>query len=131
MKKSILAAALLSCFASAGMAQSNVTIYGIMDASLARFDDGVNKVNRLDSGRNAASRLGFRGTEDLGGGLKAVFALESGMDASNGTLSGSGAMWNRWSYVGLEGGFGGLRAGRQDSPMRTALNVIDPFMNAG
>jgi predicted porin len=129
MKKTLIAAAVLSGFGGAAMAQ-NATIYGIVDASVVRLDDGVNDLYRLDSGRNAASRFGVRGNEDLGGGLKAVYLLESQMDVSNGGTT-TGKFWSRLAYVGLEGGFGGFRMGRQDSPMRTALNVIDPFMNAG
>lgn len=133
MKKTLIAAAVLSGFAGAAMAQ-NVTIYGIVDASIVNLDNGTNDIWRLDSGRNAASRFGVRGSEDLGGGLKAVFLLENGFDISNGsnaTGTDNPGFWNRLAYVGLEGGFGGLRMGRQDSPMRTALNVIDPFINAG
>lgn len=130
MKKTLIAAAILSGFAGAAMAQ-NVTIYGIVDASVVRIDNGTDSLIRLDSGRNAASRLGFRGSEDLGGGLKATFNLEHGFNVDNGSMATANTFFSRWAWVGLEGGFGAVRAGRQDSPFRTALNVIDPFANAG
>lgn len=132
MKKSLLALAVLGAFAGAASAQSSVTVYGIVDASLSSIDNGAERTNGIDSGRNNASRIGFKGVEDLGNGLKAEFVLENGFDVSNGQQSSSAsAAFSRLAYVGLNGGFGTVRLGRQNSPIKTALDVIDPFKGAG
>lgn len=114
MKKTILAAAALSLVAGAAMAQS-VSIYGLVDVSLESIK-GASSVTRVSSDNLASSRLGFRGVEDLGGGLKAKFVLESGLKPDVGTGGGSNnKFWSRSSWVGIEGGFGELRLGFQDS----------------
>jgi predicted porin len=142
MKKSLLALAVLGAFAGAASAQSSVTIYGIVDASVAHIDNGGNSINRLDSGQNAGSRIGFKGVEDLGNGLKASFVLENGFNldtGSNGNNNNGGSApastdstaFSRLAYVGLEGGFGAVRLGRQNSQLKTALAQIDPFETSG
>jgi predicted porin len=102
----------------AQQSQSTVTIYGLLDQGVERLS-GTSAGNgtstsdyRVGSG-TAASRLGFRGSEDLGGGLKAVFTLESGMSMDAGTLSQGSRIFGRQSYVGLTGSFGSLTFGRQ------------------
>ncbi|MCW5654411.1 porin [Hydrogenophaga sp.] len=113
MKKSITALAAMACLTGAGTAwaQSNVTIYGRMDASAGA--DKVNGVSttRLYSGNLSTSRLGFRGTEDLGGGLKAIFTLEGALGVDTGAFGG----FDRQSIVGLSGGFGTVKLGRHDT----------------
>jgi predicted porin len=132
MKKSLLALAVLGAFAGAAQAQTNVTLYGIVDASIASVDNGADRTTSLDSGRNSASRIGFRGTEDLGGGLKASFVLENGFNVDTGAQAGDGSgAFSRLAYLGLGGGFGEVRLGRQNSPMKTALDIIDPFGGGG
>jgi len=134
MKKSLLALAVLGAFAGVASAQSSVTVYGIVDASIVSMDNGATtngRVTRMDSGRDSASRIGFKGVEDLGNGLKATFLLENGFSADAGTLATANSLFSRLSYVGLEGNFGGVRLGRQNAPIKTALDVIDPFANAG
>jgi predicted porin len=134
MKKSLLALAILGAFAGAASAQSSVTIYGVVDASVARFDNGGDSVTRLDDGNNAASRIGFKGVENLGNGLKAEFVLENGYDVSNGdskSNNGTVGAFSRLAYVGLGGEFGTIRLGRQNSQIKTALNDIDPFGTGG
>jgi predicted porin len=134
MKKSLLALAVLGAFAGAASAQSSVTIYGIVDASVARFDNGGadGSVNRLDSGNNAASRIGFKGVEDLGNGLKAEFVLENGYDVSNGgQSSNAGAAFSRLAYAGIGGEFGTVRLGRQNSQIAEVVSIIDPFQKSG
>lgn len=131
MRKSLLALAIFGAFAGAASAQSSVTVYGVVDLGVLSDDDGTARKTGLESGLNAASRVGFRGVEDLGGGLKATFLLESGFRADTGALSTASSLFNRLSYVGLEGNFGALRLGRQNSPMKTAMDVADPFKNAG
>jgi len=90
MKKSLLALAAMGAFAGTAQAQSSVTVYGILDVSygIDQVDQGQvaasNKSTGLADGRNASSRLGFRGVEDLGGGIQAGFVLESGLNIANG-----------------------------------------------
>lgn len=113
MKKTVLALAALAAVSTSAFAQSSVTIYGVLDASLENVK-GEDSVTRVSSGNFNSSRIGFRGIEDLGGGLKAKFTLESPVTVDTGG-NGSGTFWSRSAWVGLEGGFGELRIGRQDS----------------
>ncbi len=113
MKKSLIALAVLAT-TGAAMAQSNVTLYGRIDTSV-----GSNKVNgvsttQMFSGNLTSTRWGLRGSEDLGGGLKAIFGLEQGFDSSAGTQA-AGSAFDRMSIVGLSGGFGTLKLGRHDT----------------
>lgn len=108
MKKSLIALAVLAA-SSAAMAQSSVTIYGVADAGVLK-DKGTSTT--LRSGGLNTSRLGFRGTEDLGGGLAANFLLEQGINLASGNGTGGGGVtFNRQSYVGLSGGFGEIKLG--------------------
>ncbi|HIV71720.1 MAG TPA: porin [Candidatus Aquabacterium excrementipullorum] len=113
MKKTVLALATLAAVSGSAFAQSSVTIYGVVDASLEHLK-GDDSVTRVSSDAFNSSRLGFRGVEDLGGGLKAKFNLESAIAVDTGGV-GTGSFWSRAAWVGLEGGFGELRIGRQDS----------------
>ena len=124
MKKSLLALAVLGAFAGAAQAQSSVTIYGIVDTGLVYTSKAVNATTGntgskfgLNSGIIQGSRIGFKGVEDLGGGLSAVFQLETGFNNDNGALNGQDAgstnLFRRKSVVGLSGGFGTVLAGRQ------------------
>lgn len=106
MKKSLIALAVLAV-AGVAHAQSSVTIYGIADAAIIKDKD---QATVLRSGGLSSSRLGFKGEEDLGGGLSAVFKLEGGMALDTGTADGF--KFNRESYVGLAGGFGEIRLGK-------------------
>lgn len=115
MKKSLVALAVLASFAGVASAQSSVSIYGIADVWAGRTKvevPGVASVSTsvLNSGGLSTSRLGFTGTEDLGGGLSAVFRLEGALSIDNGTAGG--VTFNRQSYVGLAGGFGEVVFGR-------------------
>jgi predicted porin len=129
MKKTLLAAAVLAACAGTVSAQTNVTIYGLVDIGVAREDNGApaGAAWRLDSGIQSGSRLGFRGTENLGGGLSAIFVLENGFNTDTGALGQGGRLFGRQSYVGLNGGFGSIRAGRQYNPIHNTLDLIDPF----
>jgi len=131
MKKSLLALAVLGAFAGAASAQSSVTIYGIVDTSIAHVDQGHESVNSLYSGGDAASRIGFKGIEDLGNGLKAEFLLENGLDTSDGETNKAGYAFGRLAYVGLDGAFGKVRLGRQDTQLKELFGQIDPFGAAG
>lgn len=125
MKKTLIVLALLS--ASSAYAQSNATIYGVIDASIANErNGGTAAATRLDSGSQSGSRLGFKGSEDLGNGLKANFVLEAGFNVDDGA-SAQGALFGRQSYVGLSGAFGAFNFGRQKAPMYDVMDKLDPF----
>lgn len=128
MKKSLLALAVLGAFAGAASAQSSVTIYGIVDTGIAHIDNGGDSINAMRSGNNNSSRIGFKGAEDLGNGLKATFVLENGINTDDGTGDPG---FSRVTYVGLEGGFGKVRLGKQNTPIKEALSKIDPFGTGG
>lgn len=131
MKKSLIAIAVLAATSSAAFAQSNVTIYGILDAGITSERGGsTGNVTKVTSGAASASRLGFKGTEDLGGGLSAVFKLEAGVKVDDGALDNTNSvLFNREAYVGLSSKTAGsLLIGRQYTPYYEALrDVGDPF----
>jgi predicted porin len=107
MKKTLIAMAVLAA-SSAAMAQSSVQVYGLVDLVLHK---DKNAATALTTGGVATSRWGLKGTEDLGGGLKAIFKLEQAFNADNGTVRG-GTGFTRESYVGLGGGFGEVKLGK-------------------
>ncbi|UMR32786.1 porin [Massilia sp. MB5] len=130
MKKTLISIAVLGAMSSAAFAQSNVTIYGIVDAGIVAERGGKSgSVNKVTSGVANASRLGFKGTEDLGGGLQALFVLEGGIKADTGESDVSGSIANRQSFVGLRSKEAGtLTLGRQYTPFYNALSQVgDPF----
>lgn len=136
MKKTLLALALTGTFSGAAFAQSSVTIYGIVDTGFTSIDNGgtnngKDRVNGISSGQNSASRIGFKGIEDLGNGLKAEFVLEQGINTDDGTAAGNNAGFNRLSFIGLNGSFGKVRLGKQENQLKEALTPIDPFGAAG
>lgn len=108
MKRSLFIAALSTLAAGSALAQSNVTIYGRLNESVERQKSGSDSVTVV---QDNASRIGFKGTEDLGGGLKALFVIEHGFSADDGRASGGTTFWNRESTVGLSSNFGTLRLG--------------------
>ncbi len=114
MKKTLLALAAVAA-SSAAFAQSSVSLYGVVDASLESVKGSDNTVSRVSSDNLATSRLGFRGTEDLGGGLKANFVLETALKSDTGAQGNSARFFDRAAWAGLGGGFGELRLGRIDS----------------
>jgi predicted porin len=129
MKKTIIAAAILASGAGAAWAQNGVTIYGIADAGYVRESGGVaGSVSKLTSGVGSASRIGFRGVEDLGGGIQALFTLENGFRIDTGEVDAPGQFFNRQAYVGLKSPIGQLTLGRQYTPWHQALSQVgDPF----
>jgi predicted porin len=145
MKKSLVALAALAVVGAAS-AQSSVTLFGVVDATLAYGSGDVsNKTQLTNSGYNS-SRLGFKGVEDLGGGMKAGFWLEAGVNNDNGsfgatnlynqaagtTATGGGGMtFNRRSTVSLMGNFGEIRLGRDYTPQFWSETVYDPFGTNG
>ena len=119
MKKQIGMTMTLAAMLSApcAMAQSSVTIYGLVDTGLA-YTTNVNAAGRSmlkmpSLTGSLPSRLGFRGTEDLGNGLSAFFTLENGLNLDTGTIGQGGRLFGRQANVGIKGGFGTLTLGRQ------------------
>lgn len=128
MKKSLLALAVLASFAGAASAQSSVTVYGLVDAGISHETGAVaGSVTKVATGVENGNRLGFKGTEDLGNGLKAIFQLESGFNLDTGTSRQGGALFGRQAFVGLSGNFGTVALGRQYNPLFGALDSVDPF----
>lgn len=127
--KKLLTVLMLSSVAEMAAAQTNVTIYGVVDMGLDRQAGGVaGNVVKMSSGIGSGSRLGFKGTEDLGGGLSALFVLESGFQADTGALGQGGLLFGRQSYVGLKGDMGTVTLGRQYTPLISSLIEVDPFL---
>lgn len=124
MKKSLIALAVLAA-SGAAMAQSSVTLYGIADVWVGSVmtDNGTKSTSTTSmiSGGVSTSRWGMKGTEDLGGGLKANFQLESAVSMEDGASAG----FNRQAWVGLSGGFGDVRFGRVASPFDNAQGASD------
>lgn len=122
MNKKLLTAATLAVFASAAHAQSSVTLYGIIDAGISYVNNsktasgGHDNLVKYDDGVAQGSRWGLRGSEDLGGGMKAIFVLENGFNSGTGALGQGGALFGRQAYVGLsKDNVGSLTFGRQYS----------------
>ncbi|MBL0085414.1 MAG: porin [Ideonella sp.] len=114
-------------------AQDTVTVFGVVDVGLARLTGSSASVNGVSTGGANISRLGFRGTEDMGGGLKAGFWLEAGMDvdAGAGKATGSALNFNRRSTVSVMGAFGEVRLGRDDAATFLSTLIFDPFLTNG
>jgi predicted porin len=128
MKKKLIVAALLAGASQLAAAQGNVTIYGMIDMAVVRESGGVaGPSTRITSGTTGGSRLGFKGTEDLGKGLKAVFLLENGFQGDTGAMGQGGLLFGRQAYVGLQGGFGTVLVGRQYTPHYLVQAFADPF----
>ncbi|KAF3996457.1 porin [Glaciimonas immobilis] len=138
MKKLIAAIAILAPFGVAH-ADSNVTIYGNLDVALTNVSTSGGTTTpggptkavsshtfREDSGVGPASRIGFRGIEDLGGGLNANFVLEAGIAVDTGASTQGGVLFGRQAYVGLSGSNWTLSAGRQYAPIDVIFAMIDP-----
>ncbi|OAJ53041.1 porin [Paraburkholderia ginsengiterrae] len=119
MNKKVLAAATLALFGTAAHAQSSVTLYGLIDAGFTYVNHAGANAQHLyqyGDGVSQGSRFGLRGSEDLGGGLKAIFTLENGFNSGTGTLGQGGALFGRQAFVGLtQNGIGSLTFGRQYS----------------
>jgi outer membrane protein OmpU len=95
-------------------AQSSVVLYGILDAGITYVNNaGGSRQLKFDDGISYGNRIGFKGTEDLWGGVKAIFVLESGIKLGTGKLAQGGAEFGRQAYVGLQSQWGTLSAGDQ------------------
>ena len=146
MKKSLLALAAAGAFAGAAQAQSSVTVYGIMDVGFQGVTTrgplgtstptgntlsptNTNITRFSGEGSQTTSRLGFRGTEDLGGGTRAFFTAEFGLSPTDATLSGStgNGLFNRQTFVGIgQKGIGQAAIGTQYTPIHLAVGRTDP-----
>lgn len=128
MKKAACIALGLAAGAGAH-AQTNVTIYGIADAALvSESGSAAGHQTKITSGAASASRIGFRGTEDLGNGMSAFFTLETGMKLDTGELDAANTIFNRQAFVGIRTNAGAVALGRQYTPYHLTLtSVADPF----
>jgi predicted porin len=132
MQKKLIALAVASLASGAAFAQTNVTMYGIADAGYVwsqgdALVTGTNKFSGIQSGLLSGSRLGFKGEEALGNGLKAIFQLEYGLNIDNNSgIGATGGVNARQQFVGLAGGFGTVALGRQYSPGYQATANNDP-----
>ena len=134
MKKSLIALAVLG-LSGAAMAQSSVTLYGVADAGIGKIEAGSGLANPANDAsdktefisgstmNNGTSRLGVRGVEDLGGGLKAGFQFETGLDLDNG--GNSGAFWSRQANIWLGGNWGTVKLGRQFTPSYLTTSTFE------
>jgi predicted porin len=127
-QKTLTAAALL-LLCHGAWAQSNVTVYGVVDAGLS-FEHGAKAgpITKVTGGAESGSRIGFKGTEDLGGGNSALFLLESGIQADTGVSGQGGVLFGRQAFVGLGSTtYGTVTLGRQYAPHYLAAVFADPF----
>ncbi len=125
MNRSITLALAGIALAGAAAAQSSVTAFGVVDTNVGWGDGSLGSIKRLGTGGFLGSRIGFRGTEDLGGGLRANFVVEHGFNSDDGSTPG--AFWGRQSHVGLSGGFGEVLLGRQYTPTFLVHASYDAF----
>jgi predicted porin len=130
MKKTAVLALLAGASALA-QAQSNVTLFGVVDVAMRHTKNGDESQSSLASNGAQSSRLGVRGVEDLGDGLQAGFWLEAGLNPDSGTNADSSRFWNRRSTVSLRGRLGELRLGRDVTPTFTGYADYDAFGTNG
>lgn len=145
-KKTLVAAAALLAVAGAAQAQSSVKLYGYIEASVGSFEDfsvassgtlvgaTTSRATKVESGNMMTSYIGLSGSEDLGGGLKAEFVLESFLAGDTGAsvsnlagISNNSGFWGRASWVGLSGDFGRVILGQYDNAMFTYGWLYNPF----
>lgn len=123
------------CSSSAVFAQSSITLYGVLDTFVGYQSSTVGgkstALTVLGNNGELTSRWGLRGAEDLGGGYKTTFDLENGFDPGTGTQQNSFRYFDRQAWVGLAGGFGEIRLGRQNTPMFVYSANMDALGSAG
>ncbi len=136
MKKTLLAAALVTGFAGVAHAETSVTLYGLVDAGIGYNQTKVKQGDAFEKTRDIGlingvkngNRWGLKGTEDLGNGTSAIFQLESGFDLGNGRSAQGGRLFGRKAVVGLSGdSWGTLTLGRQYNVADDFIAPIDPF----
>jgi predicted porin len=118
MRRTITACCMLAPLTAAlpAFGQSNVTVFGILDTYLDRSTSGTASATRIQSGGISGSRLGFRGSEDLGSGTRAIFMLESGINVDDGSSGQGGLLFGRQAWVGISTAAGEVTLGRHYSP---------------
>lgn len=134
-KKTLVAAAALLAVAGAAQAQSSVKLYGYIEASVGSFEDfnfvdgTTDRATKVESGNMMTSFFGLSGSEDLGGGLKAEFVLESFFAGDTGSevRNLAGGFWGRGSWVGVSGDFGRVALGQYDNAFFTMGLAYNPF----
>lgn len=123
MKKSLIALAVAGAFAAPAFAATgNVDVYGVVSVAIEDTDVTGSDLAVVDK----VSRIGFKGSEDLGGGLKAIWQIEQGLTAA-GSGVGTGTLASRNTFVGLSGDFGTFLMGRHDTPYKLGTGSLDPF----
>jgi predicted porin len=130
MKKSLVALAVLAGFAGAAAAQSSVTLFGVIDVAARYTKANGQDTKQLSNDGSSSSRIGVRGVEDLGGGLKAGFWLEGALAADTGTAD-STRFWGRRASVSLMGDFGEVRLGRGKTSTRLVVDDFDVYTTTG
>lgn len=133
MKHKHLAMAVMATLSGAAMAQSNVTVYGSIDGGLRNLTNsnaaGDSVLTIGSNGDFRSNRLGFKGDEDLGGGMRVNFVLEAGFNTGTGALNNtSGILFQREAHVGIAGGFGAIDIGRQYTVAYKTALAFDPFI---
>jgi len=127
MKKTLIVGAVIAAFTTAAAAQqaSSVTLYGMADINVAQSETHAGAtITGIDQVPNPrGSRFGMRGSENLGGGLRAIFQLEAALNLANGETTASSQLFNRHAWVGIAGGFGELTFGRQETLHRVMNNA--------
>ena len=142
MKKSLIALAVFGAFTGVASAADSVQLYGIIDLGVAHYSNGNGSVTKLGTGIQSGSRIGLKGSEDLGGGLSAFFQAETGFCANGGSKTQAtgaaggpgadqyctgGGFMGRTSMIGLKGGFGTVAAGRMYTLTFNDQAAVDPF----
>jgi predicted porin len=132
MKKSLVALAVLGTLAGTAAAQSSVTLFGVVDVAARYSEANGQSVSSLASGGNTTSRFGIRGEEDLGGGLKAGFWLESAIGVDSGSAGDGTRFWDRRASVSLiSQAWGEARLGRGKTSERLVIDDFDPHSTTG
>ncbi|MWL91530.1 porin [Cupriavidus sp. SW-Y-13] len=134
MKAKLATTAILAGMAGTAAAQSNVILYGVADMGIEYANhqpNGNHSTVRVQSSNMSGSRWGLRGAEELGGGNKAVFALEGGVSLDDGKSAQGGRLFGRQAWVGLQTRYGVLTLGRQTTPMFELGGAYDPMAIAG
>lgn len=133
MRRTLCLGMLLATTAQLAAAQSSVTLYGVADIGfeyLSNANAQGDKLFRMTSGNVSGSRWGLRGVEDLGGGAKAVYVLESGFDLDAGASSQGGRLFGRQAFAGLENQWGRITLGRQQNALYDLLINYEPMVLA-
>ena len=129
MKKSLVALAVVAAVPAFAQAQTSIQLTGSVDVAVESLNKHASSSGKSDLQINdgiwGGSKVGIVGSEELGNGLKAIFNLEYEANADNGRLADSDRFWSGQSWVGLNGGFGTVKLGRQDSPIKGAIEAGD------